>query len=226
MKYLFFVILFSIFIIGTSKGQIHHSSIDSSTMNFVKELQFKNIDTICIYRDYCEGCGKFITYQEDSVTYFCFHDISTYIFWLDQGKTFISKKDNCFDYSTIEIDSTSLWKIFFTYDNQIRKEKVKPFEFTVYKNRKKEVSGISVSSSRLLSFEIVVNTNITSMHFDEFDLEKEHRNNLNINYSHNWNLKGKKIIDELKRLVQQIENEKMLNKNWKKIHLISKKRYF
>ena len=183
-------------------------------MNFVKALQSKNIDTVCVYKDYCIGCGKFIKYQEDSITYFCFHDISTYIFWLDQGKTFASKKDNCFDYSTIEIDSTSLWKIFFTYENQIKEEKVKPFEYLVWKNKKKEIQGISINHSRHLHFEISVNKDIiATMNFDEFDLEKEHNGSVNINYSHNWNLKGKKIIDELERLVSCIEGEKLFTKN-------------
>ena len=212
MKYLFFIILFSVVTITNSIGQMHHSRLDSSIVNFIKELQLKNIDTICIYRDYCEGCGKFIEFQEDSVNYLCFHDISTYVFWYDHGRTFLTKKDNCFDYSTIEIDSTSLWKIFFTYKDQIKKEKIKPFRFIVYKNKKKEIHGVDVTGSRHLSFEMVVNENITIMDFNEFYLKKEYEGIPNINYSHNWNLKSKKIIDELKKVVQHIESKELLTK--------------
>jgi len=213
MKHLFFILFFSIIIKSISYGQNIHQRLDSLTMNFVKELQLENIDTICVYKDYCIGCGKFLKYQEDSITYYCFHDISIYIFWVNQGKTFINKKDNCFDYSTVEIGSTSLWNIFFTYENQIKMEKVKPFEYLVCKNKKKKVYSISIDHSRHLNFKIIVDKDIVTMNFDEFDLEKEDNGYLNINYSHNWNLKSKKIIDELKRLVSHIEDEKLFTKN-------------
>jgi hypothetical protein len=51
------------------------------------------------------------------------------------------------------------------------------------------------------------------LNFDEFDLEREYDGNININYSHNQNLKSKRIIDELRKIVQHIENEKLLIKN-------------
>jgi hypothetical protein len=186
--------------------------LDTLVTNYVKELQSQNIDTICIYKDYCVGCVYPLKDEVDrcacSIIY-----IPTYIFWINQGKTFLSKKDNCFDYSIIEIDSTSLWKVFFKNKNYIKKEKVKPFEYIVYKNNKKKVYGISIDHSIHRDFEIMINEDSFSMKFDEFDLQKKSDEDVNINYEHNKNLKGKMLVDELKKLTCEIEERELLKKN-------------
>jgi hypothetical protein len=180
--------------------------------NYVKELQSQNIDTICVYKDYCIGCIYPIKNETDGCDYFSIY-VPTYILWIKQGKTFLSKKDNCFDYFTIEIDSISLWKIFFKNKKHIEKEKVKPFEYIIYKKNKKEVYGISIDHSRHRDFEMIVNDNNIVMKFDEFDLQEKSSGETNINYEHNKNLYGQLIICELKNLVQYIEKEKLLTKN-------------
>jgi len=183
-------------------------------MDYIKELQLRNIDTICIYKDYYLGYDKFVNYQEDSITYICFQPISSYILWIEQKKTFLKKIDNCFDYSIIRLDSISLWKIFFSYKNLIKKEKVKPFEYLVYKNKKKEIGVISIDHSRYLDFKFIIDKDTISMEFDEFDLQKHNGSKYNnINYLYNQRLKSKKIIDELERLVLHIEEEKLFIKS-------------
>jgi hypothetical protein len=137
--------------------------------------------------------------------------------WIKQGKTFLSKKDNCFDYSTIEIDSTALWKIFFKNKKHIRKEKVKIFEYVVYENKKKEVYFMMRDHSHHRDFEIIVNTDTVKMEFDDFDLQKHSNKEVNMNYEHNNNLKGKLIVDELEKLTQEIETNKLLEKKRRQI---------
>ena len=207
-----FIILLA-FITKISYAQnTSYQHLDTLVTNFVKELQVNHIDTICIYKNYCVGCIHIFDNETDKCNYSSIF-IPTYILWLNQGKIFLSKKDNCFDYSTIEIDSTSLWKIFFAYKNQIKKEKVKPFEYVICENHKKNVYFMSVDHSNHQDFKMIINNNIIGMNFDEFNLKKEHDGNLNINYLHNLNLKGRKVIDELRQLVQGIENKQLLTKS-------------
>jgi hypothetical protein len=204
-----FLLLFSFILYGQNSS---YEYLDTLTTNYVKGLQSQNIDTICIYKDYCVGCVYPINEESDRCYYPSIY-ISTYILWIKQGKTFLTKKDNCFDYSTIKIDSTAMWKIFFKYKIRIKKEKVKPFEYIVYKNKKKEIYGISIDHSTHRDFEIIVSGNHTTMNFDDFDLQKSHNGEININYEHNKNLKGQLIVSELEKLTQEIKERELLEKH-------------
>jgi hypothetical protein len=188
---------------GVSPGQL-----DSIVTDFVKEIQSKNIDTICIYKDYCVGCVYSIFDEEKRCNYSSIY-IPTYILWIKKGKTFLTKKDNCFNYSTIEIDAANLWRLFFRHQKQIKREKVKMFEYIVYENQKKTVYFIMRDHSNHQDFKMIINGDIISMNFDEFDLEKKCDGSVNINYLYNQKLKGKKIIDELNQLTRNIEKEKL-----------------
>ena len=56
------------------------------------------------------------------------------------------------------------------------------------------------------------NDDVISLHFDEFDLEKECDNSININYEYNQSLKGKIVINELEKITEDIENRSLLKK--------------
>jgi hypothetical protein len=206
------LVILLLFISKVSYSQdTSYQYLDILVSDLVKELQLNNTDTICIYKNYCVGCVHIVENENDRCGYSSIY-MPTYILWLDQGKTFLTKKDNCFDYSIIEIDSISLWKTFFTYKNQIKKEKVKLFEYIVYENKRKKTYFIMRDHSDHQDFKMIVNGDTTALNFDEFDLEKECDGCININFLHNHQLKGKKIIDELEKLVEKIEKEKLLDK--------------
>ena len=185
--------------------------LDSLVDDFVTELQVKNIDTICIFRDYCVGYYYSYNNEED----LCNDKdiVQTYILWLEQGKTFLTKKDNCFDYSTIEIDSVSLWNYFLKNQQYIEKEEVKRFnEHIVYENHKKVIVFDMIDHSCRQDFKMIINKRIIRKHFNESDLQEKQGNNINMNYSYNQNLKSKKMIDELKQLTRKVEDERRLSK--------------
>jgi hypothetical protein len=197
---------------GFSQGQeTSYQQLDSLVTKFVEKLQYKNIDTICIYKNYCVGCYYVFENKDDecicSTTF-----IPTYILWLNRGKTFLSKKDNCFDYSTIEIDSTFAWDYFLKNKECIAKEHVKPFEYVVSKDNREDTYLIIRDHSNRQDFKMIVNDDVISLHFDEFDLEKECDNSININYEYNQSLKGKIVINELEKITEDIENKSLLKK--------------
>lgn len=206
-------ILFGCINIAIFYGQNNsYQHLDTLVMTFVKELQSQNIDTICIYQDYCIGC-RYSYENEDDKCSFSSIFIPTYILWYKQGKTFLTKKDNCFDYSTIEIDSVTIWKLFIKHKKKIKKEKVKLFEYLVYREGKKQKFFMLIDHSMRQNFQMIIDGDTTILKFDDFDLKKEDSGYTNINYQHNQNLKGKKIVDELKKLVLYIEQKKILIKN-------------
>jgi hypothetical protein len=167
------LVILLLFVSETSHSQdTSYQYLDTLVSEFVKELQLNNIDAICIYKKYCVGCMHVAENKNDICDHFSTY-VPTYILWLYQGKTFITKKDNCFDYSTIEIDSIFLWKIFFTYKNQIKEEKIKPFEYVVYENMNKETYFIMRDHSDHQYFKIIIDEEVIVFNFDEFDFKKE-----------------------------------------------------
>lgn len=198
---LFFILNpFNISILGQNINFYH---LDSLTMDFVNELQCQNIDTICIYKDYCVGCVHVV----DSCSSNHFF-MSIYILWASDGKTFLHKKDNCFNYTTIEIDAQPMWNIFFKHQRKIQKEEVKIFE---YQRMRKGVRFIKfINHSYFREFSFFIEDKIIKMNFDEYDLKKDDNGIKNINYSHNQNLKGKLLVDELDNLIRGLEGESLL----------------
>src|SRR4051812_36882232 len=71
--------------------------LDSLVNNFVTELRTKGIDTICIFEDYFTHGQAFIGAKSD----WCdtkSQYLPVYFLWRQNNKTYLSKKDNCFDF--------------------------------------------------------------------------------------------------------------------------------
>lgn len=49
----------------------------------------------------------------------------------------MTRKDNCFDYSTVNINNDSLWQFFFKQKEKLKTEKIKMPKYTVVENGKK-----------------------------------------------------------------------------------------
>jgi len=211
-KIKFFIILLAFFTSTTHAQNTSYQHLDTLVNDFVKELQANYIDTICIFRNYCVGCIHVFDNDNDKCNYSSIY-IPTYIIWLKQGRTFLTQKDNCFDYSTIEIDSIFLWNFFFKNQNYIKKEKVKPFEYITCENHKKKVYSVLIDHSKNQDFKMIINKRVLDMHFNEFDLKEEYDGSININYLYNQKLKSKKIVDELTQFVQNIEDKQRLTKS-------------
>jgi hypothetical protein len=212
LKIKLILILFFSLSSSFSYGQIiPNKNLDSLLTDFVKDLQLKGIDTICIYSDYLVGGVYVPEDMNDTCDYSPFY-LPVYIFWIERGKTFLSKKDNCFDYSVVNLDSASFWQYFVKNKNFIKKEKVKPFEYVFYENNNKEILSILKEHSHHQYFKIIINGNKTGLDLDEFALEEESDGEKNINFLHNQKLKSKQLIDKINKTVQIVESETKFTK--------------
>ena len=185
----------------------------NSTDQFLKELKLKKIDTICTFIDYSVGSIQiFNKNEEDKYCELDYDNLPTFILWKENGKTFLTKTDNCFKYSTLEINAEKIWQCYFENEKIIKTEKVKSFQFVEIKNGKKRILNSMVDHSHHQKFKIIAKNEIIEKHFDDFDLKKtaQNGNEININYKNNIYLKSKKLIDKISNIV--LENENSLTK--------------
>lgn len=179
----------------------------NSPDNFLLELKKQKIDTICQFEDY--SVGYYRVYTDDELKEYCKFE-PTYIFWKDKGKTFLTKKDSCFEYSIVEIDADKIWKNYFDNRKSIKIEKIKNFQFVEVKNGKKTILTTMIDHSHHQNFKFILKNEIVEKKFDDFDLEKFDGDgkgkNYNINYEHNINLKSKILIDKIDELILKNKN--------------------
>lgn len=181
----------------------------NSTDQFLKELKLKKIDTICTFKDYSVGSVQiFDKNEEDKYCELDYYNLPTFILWKENGKIFLTKTDNCFKYSILEINAEKIWQSYFENEKIIKTEKVKSFQFVEIKNGKKRILNSMVDHSHHQEFKIFTKNEIIEKHFDDFDLQKteQNGNEININYKNNMNLKSKKLIDKISNIVSENEN--------------------
>ena len=197
------IFLFISFIVKSQS--ISNENLDKLVSNFTQKLLDKNINTICIYESYCVGCE--ITFDVTNKELCLDEDVNQpiFIFWKDNGKTFINKINRCYEYLDIEIPDDDFWKIYFKNSKIIEKEKINNFESVEYKKGKKTTISISVDHSYHQNFKFIVNNKTVSKYFDEFDLSKGSNDLYNINYTHNNRLISKQIIDTLEKSCRNIK---------------------
>jgi hypothetical protein len=183
-KFIVFILLQLISVFGY--GQLSQPQLDSLVNKYTQNLKARGIDTIFIYNEYCIGC----LFQPVKGSNLCaenFSSLPTYIFWKDRGKTFATRKDICFDYSTQGITGDSFWQYFFTNKAKIKKEELKIPQYVEIENGKKNVRSIDIEHS--IYFRIIINTSKDSVikNINSFFFTKDLGPNeeLNINYENN-----------------------------------------
>jgi hypothetical protein len=220
MKNIIVLVFLFISYIGNTQN-IPNDNLDKLVSNFTKELIEKKIDTICIFESYSVGAE--ITFDVSKLNdrekqELCRDELinqPVFVFWKEKGKTFLTKINNCFEYSEIDVSEDDFWGIYFENINVIEKEKIKNFEYESYKNGKKISSPIFRDHSYHQNFKFVVNNKIIAKYFDDFKLENatdnfEDKRLYNINYNHNNGLISKKIIDILEKNIRKIKENQYL----------------
>lgn len=182
---LIFIALFQVLSLSVF-GQLSQPQLDSVVNRYVQDLQKKGVDTCCIYNEYCIGCF----FQPINGTDLCtenFSSLPTYIFWKEKGKTFVTRKDICFDYSTQIIPAESFWNHYFSNKDKIKKEELNIPQYIEMVNGKKKIRSIEIEHS--IFFRITMNAgkesvtkNINSFYFTK---ELGVNGELNINYESN-----------------------------------------
>ncbi len=182
---------------------------------YIQHLRTEGVDTICVYEDYFVGSERTVKDTQDRCPAIVY--IPVYVVWVKEGKTYLSKKDNCFDYSIAPIDADSLWSHFFHYEKAIRPEIIKPFQYIYYQKGRKKTGLLYVAHSRLQDFTVYYKQDSIRKRFDSFDLQTDEdfdeKKRVNINSQHNQNLRSKKFIDYLDALVRKSEVDSLLIKN-------------
>lgn len=182
------------------------NEVDSLTNKFLLTLKAKNIDTVCIYKSYCIGY-TFKMKNEDECDYKDLLFPPIYILWLDNGKTFMTKIDNCFDYSIIELPKNNFWKFYCRNEDTIKKENIKAPEFKVIVNGKETIRSSLVNHSCHEKIKIIINQSTTiDKDLDEYFFEKKVgiNNEKNINYEYNVNSFLNKLTDLIRLTIKDV----------------------
>lgn len=175
---------------------------------YVTELKSKGIDTICIYQDYYVGIQR-KNYAEEPCNYENTF-IPTYIFWKQNNITYVTRKDNCFDFDILKIEQNNFWNLIFENKKIILNEKNLGFEFIENKSHRKLYK--SESHSHYRRFEIFINKYTCEKYFGDFDLTEYNSGDLNINYKYNNSTKSKLLMDELEKIVNELISKKRFKK--------------
>jgi hypothetical protein len=203
-----------LFVFCSTKGQIMTEPLSLEVKNDIKELNKKGVDTFCIYQDYCVGCVYTWKTKEDKC-WFTGLFISTYIVWLDKGETFMTKKDNCFDYSTIKISNDSIWKFFFKNHAAIVRDEIKIPQHIEVKNGKKEIYSSSIDHSRHQDIRVIVRQDtLIDKDLDDYYFSKMigFGEDKNINYEHNINTSLKEFQLVVARTIKSEAGKRKLQK--------------
>lgn len=184
-KKIIFIALVHLFSVSVF-GQLTQPQLDSLVNRYVQNLHIKGIDTICIYNEYCIGC----LFHPATGSNLCaenFSSLPTYIFWKDKGKTFVTRKDICFEYSTQIIKTDAFWKYYFSNKDKIKKEKLKIPQYVEIVNGKKDIKSINIDQTIYfrITFDIANDPVIKDINSFYFTRELGPEEELNINYDFN-----------------------------------------
>ncbi len=195
------------------------TEINSVVTDFInKEKALASTDTLCVYEHYCVGCMVFtdeiLTQTASGEKKIIIDDenycksATAYILYKQDGTTYITKFDRCYNYQIMRLDNNSIWDSFFVYKHIIKKEVPKMFQ---YKTADGQVITTTIDHSFFQDFKLFNQDSITSFSFDAFDFGKTNElggsDRININYTHNKNLKARAFANRIQKLVDNLEQE-------------------
>lgn len=183
-KIAFFLLLQLISV--TVFAQLSQPQLDSLVKKYTQSLHQKGIDTICVYNEYCIGC-LFDPVSGNNLCVDQFHSLPTYIFWKEKGKSFVTKKDVCFDYTILTISIDSFWNFYLGNRNKIKKENLKLPQYIELVNGKKKINSIDIDHSIYFDLTMDIASDVMTKKLNSFFFTRELGPNeeLNINYDYN-----------------------------------------
>jgi hypothetical protein len=187
-----------------SIGQVSQQQLDSIVKKYTQNLRANGIDTLCIYNEYCIGC----LFQLVKGTNLCtenFSSLPTYIFWKDKGKTFVTRKDICFDYSTQMIAADTFWHYYLANRSKIIQEELKAPQYVEIVNGKNKMRSLDIDHS--IYFQISLQTGkdalIKTINSFYFTKELGPTGELNVNYEYNMNTSLNSLHTIFQRIIKQ-----------------------
>ncbi|MBL0054577.1 MAG: hypothetical protein IPP31_00005, partial [Chitinophagaceae bacterium] len=107
------------------KGQLSQYQLNSSVLHFVDGLKLSGIDTICVYENYCIGC-LYIRKRGEPICSSIRNYLPTYVIWRNNGTTYLTKKDACFDYPVMRVNGDRVFQFYYDNEKEIREFTLKP----------------------------------------------------------------------------------------------------
>ena len=209
------LIIFVLMLLGQIAFGQHPDRAINDRINYqLAKLQKEGVDTLCIYQEYCVGCEVLWKNKNDRCDYEGYY-ISAHIYWKKNGLSYMTAKDNCFDYSTVKIVADSLWGFYFRNVNEIKSEIIKNPQYTKTENGATKTFNSTIDHSSRQNITVIVNADTVEKYFNDYDFEKTvdmAGHNPNINYEYNLNTRSKKLQLLLDSLTKTLSRRKLLLK--------------
>lgn len=188
-------------------GQYSLEYQDSLRNSLVANLKQQKVDTFCFYKYVYPyfGVNKYYEYDKDNECGI----ISEYVIWKKNGKSFLTK-ENCFDYSPVEVEMKDFWKLYSVKRQEILNEKI---------------NGYSHYHHGRMFIQIIVGIDTISKYLKEDFFKRKSVGKLNYRYRHNINSKTYKLLTILDKVVTEVEQKEQLRNIEEDSIVVVKKKY-
>lgn len=180
--------------------------LDSICGKFIEKLRIEKIDTISVYETYSTGRAIILKNSGEEIDD-CEYSIvpkTIYLFWKKNGKNFITKKNDCYDFATVEFTEKNIWETFYLNKEKIKTEKPERFRLS-------SDGFMMIDHSSYREFKFLTNKETVKQYFDLYDfLEKEEYTDnprKNLSYDFNQSLKSKLVMDILAKLAMKYDSK-------------------
>jgi hypothetical protein len=178
------------------------SKIEQRLDAFKDSLKHNNIDTFLIYILGCAGCA----YPADTCNYFD----ARYLFWKNNGNTFIRKFEGCKIYRTLMLDSSNPLTFYFTQKKIIDTEVIQiPSYVESQKGNKMTLIGQTIDHTCYYEMTFLIKTKKVYKQVSDYDLTFTTFDNgkKNIYLDYNQSTQTKKLIDQTTELIKQLNTD-------------------
>ena len=204
---LFFAFLFE----SNSQNQKEYENVNEILRNYISQLKDSGVDTILAYQEVCLGSsGSIDVMLADTCYQYGENFTFTYCFWKKNGETNVSRidKESCYKFDTIEYSFDKIWEYYFLNQHDIANENLRAEYFYNGDTLEYWVDHYCLN-------EIVFVTPVDTLSFElsEYYFEKYLFNNMeNINYLDNCNTLRKKLQQLIRKELDLIEKQKLIEK--------------
>jgi hypothetical protein len=190
-------IIIILFFIITS-FEIKAQAVGVKVKSYIDHLK---VDSVMIYNYICVG-----GYYDDS----CYREKPTYLFWINNGRSFVKRFDVCQDFKTIELSGENPLTFYIRNKKVIELEQIKEPTFIVAKRGKKKSDTLSIMTTHSChhDFNFYLGNEFYKKSADDFDLNTYESDGMqNIYYTQNQNSIFNKLIIEVKDLIVTLRRD-------------------
>jgi hypothetical protein len=196
------LLLLTIFLSTASFGQ-NLNDIETRAKRFQDSIKQNNIDTFFSYSLTCSGG----IYPADTCNYFD----NCYLFWKQNGKTFLQKFDGCKFYKPLTLDTINPLIFYISHRKKIDGEIIYRPTY-IQSKRGNTVTTIEQTIDHTCFYELtfIIKKRKVFKIVSDYDLtfKKFDNGRKNIYYNYNQQTQLKKLIGQITQLVKQLDTDK------------------